>query len=361
MRGLNVARETLQGEESVSFDPRGMMRYTGMLDMDIRVVSLPEGKDPDDLIRDHPEAWEALIARAIPVADYVIQQGTAHLGSNASYHEREVVARELLPILTATESDLQRNGSIQALARRVRIDERTLIQWTQRRRSAEVRTMPSIREQRRLAERTVRSLHFSGPPGQSIEREAFCLHLLIQEPERLFVINRKLRELHGQDTRLAEVLDTLSAEDFSRPDYQVIFREIEKSLYQDELDPVDYLFQVLPPELNMIVGELKAPRLEGFRQTLQGALGTELQSIQRDQARTSTLPEPDTTLFVREALELRYCRLKRESRELYFMQQDAEANGLTDQTYGAAMEANRRARLLIEHSTAKVKSFFRRG
>jgi DNA primase len=347
MRGLNVARQTLQGEESVSFDPRGMMRYTGLLDMDIRVVSLPEGKDPDDLIRDDPDAWEALINRAIPVADYVIQQGTAHLGSNSSYHEREVVARELLPILTATESDLQRNGSIQALARRVRIDERTLIQWTQRRRMADTRAEPSIREQRRLAERNVRSVPFNGPPGQSIARETFCLRLLMEQPERLFIANRKLRELQAQDGQLAEALDILSAEDFSRPDYQAIFREVEHSLYQDEIDPVDYLTEALPPELQAVIEELKTDPLDEFRQTLQRALVPELFSVQRDQVRTNRLPELDTTLFVREALVLRHCRLERVSRELFFLQQDAQADDMIEQTYRATLRANTRARALI--------------
>lgn len=343
MRGLNVARQTLQGEETVSFDPHGMMRYTGMLDMDLRVVTLPEGQDPDDLIRDNPEAWEALIARAIPVADYVIQRGTAHLDRNSSYHEREVVARELLPILTATESDLQRNGSIQALARRVRIDERTLIQWTQRRQNAEIRTVPSVRQQRRLAERTVRSVPFNGPPGQSIARETFCLRLVMEQPERLFAANRKLRELHGRDGNLAAALEPLSVEDFSRPDYQAIFREIEQSLYQDEIDPTDYLFQALPPELRTVVEELKADPLDEFRQTLSRALVPEFHSVQRDQVRTNRLPELDSTLFVREALVLRHCRLEREARELFFLQQDAQADDVIEQT----LKANARARSLI--------------
>ncbi len=213
MRGLDVARQTLNDEKRVSFDPQGMMRYTGMLELDLRVVSLPGEQDPDELIHDNPEAWEQLIASAIPVADYVIQQGTAHLAHNASMQEREAVARELLPILTATESDLQRNGNIQALARRVRIDERILIQWSRQRQAAETRPQLRLKEQRRLAGRPVLPTipAFSGPPGQSPPREGFCLALLIQQPDRLYAANRKLRQLQGQDETLAEVLGPLGA------------------------------------------------------------------------------------------------------------------------------------------------------
>jgi hypothetical protein len=73
-------------------------------------------------------------------------------------------------------------------------------------------------------------------PGQSTLREGFFLRLLIDQPERLYPANRKLRELRGGDTSLAQVLAALNAEDFSRADYQAIFQIVERSLRQDELD-----------------------------------------------------------------------------------------------------------------------------
>ncbi|MEL7675846.1 MAG: DNA primase, partial [Chloroflexota bacterium] len=249
MRGLNLARQTLDGEQAITFDPRGMMRYTGMLEMDIRVITLPEGKDPDVLIREDPDAWRALIASAMPVADFVIRQGTAHLSANASIHEREAAARELLPILTATESDLQRSGNVQALARELRLDERVLIAWTQHRQSARTRAQPSLREQRRLAGRSAPLPSSSAPPGQSEQREGFCLGLLLQQPEWLYSANRRLRELQGNDAALAPALGPLCTEDFRRPDYQAIFRAVESWLYQDAEPLGTYLARVLPGEL----------------------------------------------------------------------------------------------------------------
>lgn len=364
MRDLNVARQTLDGEERVTFDPRGMMRYTGMLNMDIRVVSLPEGQDPDDLIRDDPAAWETLIEHAVPVADYVIQQGTAHLTERSSPQEREKAARDLLPILMATESDLQRSGNIQSLARRVHIDERILIQWAQHRQAVQARSQPTIQEQRRLAARSpVRPTPVSGPPGQSVLREGLCLRMLIEQPERLYAANRKLRELQANDPGLAETLAPLNADDFSRADYQAIFRLIVRALHQDELEPRDHLAQQLPPELAAVVEQLRVTPLEQFQQALSKALATELQSIVRDQARINTLPELDTGLFIQDTLALRHSRLERESQELFFLQQDAQSSedGLTDQHYQAQVEANRRSRQLIAKSLQQMRNFARNG
>lgn len=361
MRGLNVARETLDEDRTVTFDPQGMIRYTGMLNMDIRVVSLPEGQDPDDLIREAPDAWRTLVANAVPVADYVVQQATAHLGEQTSYIEREQIARALLPILTATESDLQRSGNIQALARRVRIDERTLIQWTQHRKAAQPRAQLAMREQRRLAGRAVRDIRPSGPPGQSILREGFCLHLLIRRPVYLYAANRKLAELKGQDDTLADVLAPLNANDFTRPDYQVIFETLLHALYQDDVDPQDYLRQRLPAEVAAVAEELQVTSLDILQRALPGALVTELQSILKEQARLNTRAEPDSTLFVQEALMLRYSRLDRESRELYFLQQDAQSQdyGLTGERYHMSVGANVRARRLIAKTLEQIRSFSR--
>jgi len=360
MRGLDVAQETLEDEQSVTIDPRGIIRYTGLLDIDIRVVTLPDGQDPDDLIRAAPDAWSALVERATPVATYVIQQGTAHLSRESSAHEREVAARRLLPILTATESDIERSSNLQALARRVRIDERTLIQWTQHHRTGKHRALPTLREQRRLAGRPQgdrRAARASGPPGQPERREGFCLGMLLQQPERLFAANRKLRELQQASGITGDVLGPLDTRDLSRPDHQTIFRVLAAALYQDDLSPLAYLAAHLPPEVMAVVDELQVAPLDSFRQHLTGALETELQSILREQARLNAVPEPDTDLFIREALELRLNRLEREMHETFFLQEDAD--NLTDQDYQATVRVNTRARQSITKALQQIKSIVR--
>jgi DNA primase len=357
MRGLNVAQQTLDDDRTVTFDPRGMMRYTGMLNMDIRVIRLPEEQDPDDLIRDDPAAWVMLVERAIPVADYVIQQGTAHLNSQSSYQEREQAARVMLPILTATESDLQRNGNIQALARRVHIDERTLIQWMQHRRTVNTRRAPTLREQRRLADRSTPAKPSGGAPGQSALREGFFLRMLIDQPERLYAANRKLRELRGEDETLADVLAPLDREDFSRADFQAIFQALKESLYQEELDAIDYLYAHLSPELVVTLQDLRVTPEEIFQHALPKSLKTDFLSILRDQARINTRPEPDLNLCVEEALVLRLHRLERSLNELYFLQQ--EATDLTDQHYRNTVNVCRHARQLIALTLKEMKSLYR--
>src|SRR5690606_4399168 len=116
-RSLEVAREALQAD------------YAGRLAVDIRILALPGAKDPDDLIREAPEQWQSLVDQAMPVADFVIGMEMETLPQNASVQEREAVAKRLLPLLIASESDLYKKDNLQKLAMKKRIAERELLAW----------------------------------------------------------------------------------------------------------------------------------------------------------------------------------------------------------------------------------------
>jgi DNA primase len=73
LRGLMVARDALDREAEVSFDWRGLIRTEGRLGADIRVMTLPLGLDPDDVIRRDPAEWQRLSETAEPVVEYVIR------------------------------------------------------------------------------------------------------------------------------------------------------------------------------------------------------------------------------------------------------------------------------------------------
>ena len=66
MRSLEVARETLDREVESRFDARGLVRHEGRLKADIRVLTLPEGTDPDLLLRREPTLWPQLVEKARP-------------------------------------------------------------------------------------------------------------------------------------------------------------------------------------------------------------------------------------------------------------------------------------------------------
>ena len=72
LRSLTVARQNLERESAPIFDPRGLLRDEGHLELDIRVATMPNEMDPDELIASDPESWRSLISKAPSIVDYVM-------------------------------------------------------------------------------------------------------------------------------------------------------------------------------------------------------------------------------------------------------------------------------------------------
>src|SRR5438067_13021794 len=74
-RALQVADESLRtGLTPVVGPTRRQQRFVPDRSVRLRVLALPNAKDPDELIRSDPKTWPALVQAATPVVDFVLQQ-----------------------------------------------------------------------------------------------------------------------------------------------------------------------------------------------------------------------------------------------------------------------------------------------
>jgi DNA primase len=361
MRGLNVARQSLD-DSQVFFDPSAMMRNASKLDLEIMVVTLPEGQDPDDLIRENPQAWQNLIAAATPVVDYVIAAGTAHLTPSASLGEREIVARELLPILLATESNMQQHYNIQRLALKLRIDERTLIQWTMQHQKRTVKGIvtraPKNNPQQQQAATIATAKGTTAPTTEQANSplERYCLAALIVRSGLLSLANRKLREIVSGAPGARDALKSVSAEDFVRSDYRAIFTVLEEAFNQDDQEPKDFLEEHLPYELRNEVENLGVAQLTEFKQrltpSLHAQLEAELEAARKKEGWMTSSPARIELEFVHRIFELRKQRLRRENQDLYFLIKDADSD--QEMEYNRKVIANRLALQLIDQTINQI-------
>jgi DNA primase len=128
LRGLDVARQVMDHEIVPVPTPQGLIRFEERLAADIRIVSLPEGLDPDEVIRSSPSHWAQLIAQAKPVMDYYFDALTAGLDLSTAKGKAEA-ARVLGPLVAEVGDHVQRTHYLQQLARMVQVDDRSL--WQQ--------------------------------------------------------------------------------------------------------------------------------------------------------------------------------------------------------------------------------------
>jgi len=122
LRSLQLARETLDRDLDVRFDARGLVQLEGRLKADIRVVTLPEGQDPDSLIRAEPAAWPRLLAEARPVVEYVIQVVAAELPPDDA-KAKSAAAAEVLPLIGDIADPVERDHYLNKLAKTLDIGD----------------------------------------------------------------------------------------------------------------------------------------------------------------------------------------------------------------------------------------------
>ena len=97
----------------------------------VRVVRIPAGKDPDELIRTDPDAWRAAVADAKPVIDYFIDRTVAEVDMSSVAGKRDLTGR-VLALLKRVADPIVRSLYLQRLAQLVQVEERVLADALQR-------------------------------------------------------------------------------------------------------------------------------------------------------------------------------------------------------------------------------------
>ncbi len=106
-----------------------MLRTVGhenTLGAEIRVVVLPEGKDPDDVIRGDVSQWEQLVENAVPLLDFLFRKTTEGLDLTRA-GDKSKAAEKLVPVLRAMNDTVRQTHYFQLLARLLNVDVPTLM------------------------------------------------------------------------------------------------------------------------------------------------------------------------------------------------------------------------------------------
>ncbi len=314
--GINaLERENPGAQIEIRIDARGMLHYEARLGFDIRVIDLPQGKDPDDLIREDPGEWARLVESALPIVEYAIQAATA--GRNLDDPKiKSWIAGRIVPLISDIASPIERSHYRQRLARLLKVDERALF--------PEGSAIPQPRPARQPKGEPPRSpRQDTAAPDLSLNpavwREAFGLAALIQHPRLIYRLNRVLAECmpplaDGAPPLTASLAAELTSADFGHPEHRLIFEGWCLALDQHESDPIPYLIEALDPiAQSRLAGWLDQPLYALEKQVMPP--GADISAERVYEAAIQAL------------LDLRRQRLDEHIKELQFLLSDADQNG----------------------------------
>jgi DNA primase len=238
----------------------------------IKVVRVPQGKDPDDFLRANPDGWASLREHALPEWEYLLGQA---LGS-----------------LDLTDAGDRRRGAELVIPVLAKIPEASVLEIYAQQAAGWLRIEPAALLRDVQALKSGRSPHPGPPPngdanrprnqgfasaaavpvgamaasGQAFQKdEGYLLGLLIERPDLVAEVAGALREVN-----------------FSSPAYEQVFTRLQQMVAGDATArPTDRLSEFTPDEQGLIsaVAMTRYPELDSgseaaLRQSLEQCLQT---------------------------------------------------------------------------------------
>jgi DNA primase len=233
LRGIDVARESLERDEGFAFDPRGVIQHESKLDADIRVALVSDGRDPDEIVLDSPDDWQAIVANARPVVEHVIDV-ILNRHNLAEPKGKSDAVKAVAPVLLDLSDAVQRDSYVQTLSRRVQVSVNAISQ-------AMNDSLRAARQSKRKATNdashppTIQSSSLpafqpsTNPPVLDLEKH--LLSILWQRPTLLMDANVALARAN---------LETIGEDDFVNPALAQGFRQISRLAMGQQLTPNDH-------------------------------------------------------------------------------------------------------------------------
>jgi DNA primase len=254
----------------------------------IKVVRVPQGKDPDDYLRAHPDGWASLREHALPEWEYLLRQTLVALDLTDA-EDRRRGAELVIPVLAKIPEASVLEIYAQQAAGWLRIESGALLRDVQ---AFKGQGSPALNLRRRGAGNPAGGRYVGGPPSLTLPRregaslsssgggnhtkdEGYLLGLLIERPDLIPQIN----ELGPPATIPGEAERGLN---LFTPAYERVFAKLKEMVQADpNVVPIERLSEFEPDEQGLIsaVAMTRYPELDSgseaaLRQSLEQCLQT---------------------------------------------------------------------------------------
>jgi DNA primase len=138
---------------------------------ELKVAVMPEGHDPDEIALDNPDEWRQLVARSMPLMEYLFTSLASRFDLSSPQGKSQV-AQLLFPMVAALSNPFEQDRYFQRLAAVLEVSEQTLA--------------ASMGRPRPNKSRPTRTREPVATPFERLEHdplEELCLSLLFHHPE----------------------------------------------------------------------------------------------------------------------------------------------------------------------------------
>ena len=251
VKDIDIIREASSGEKPE--DSQSLIRQENRLNVDIRIVTIPEGLDPDEVVLQDRSVWEDIIASAKPIVIHMMETLAQGKDLDDAKTKSEIAA-QIMPLIREVPNAIERETYRQQLARFLDIDE-SLLTYTSpqaNQGSGAKKAFPPMPGRKKPAEKLL-----FDPKDSFFNKEneiLRCLYRYYDNPGSLAAIDRRLRRFR---------LEAMSPKDFDQTDLHEIARIYFLALDQDEeLDTKAYIEKHIPESVRDAFELLKKNRAD---------------------------------------------------------------------------------------------------
>ncbi len=198
----------------------------------IKVVSLPQNKDPADVISENPTSFQEAILNSLSILEFYFQSAFSKYDKKTLEGKKEI-AKMLLPVIKRIPNQIEKAHWISKLARELEVREENI-----------ERELEKIKiEEETLGIEAEESLTMSQKSRTEILQERILV-LLLKSPENIKIINEETISLF--DSKASEILQKIKAnqkltpEEFS-PETKEYFNILSLRAELEEIDQENIL------------------------------------------------------------------------------------------------------------------------
>jgi DNA primase len=228
--------------------------------MEMKVVQIKGGKDPDEVAQKNPQLWRQLVEGAVPLYDYFLDSAFSRFGGKTAEEKRKI-SQVLIPVLAKINDKIVQSHYIKVLAERLGVEEEAVVLEIEKFVSRQISSFPlpaktsSISKDRReILEEYLLALGFQSTNWSwLVKRKVFTLvktlkflrileilkeylgkHQKISSQRLVKLIPPELEETFNR-LYLLDLEGVLQDEDKTKKEFQKTLLELEKIYIKEQL------------------------------------------------------------------------------------------------------------------------------
>jgi DNA primase len=190
----------------------------------VKVIKIPQGKDPDDLIKHNPELWRQAVREAYNFMDYVFEATLKNLDLSRVDHKK-TAAKKILPLVAKLGDSVEQSHYLRKLAEILGVAEEALANTLTGFKTKE----PLLKEKAVVA----------AVPDQSRLVAEYLLALILKFPEQLQSIIQHLQPEMIQHQAAAELYKELII--YYNKEHHLIIAELTEQFKPGQADYLNQL------------------------------------------------------------------------------------------------------------------------